>query len=81
MFAVKMGALWKPPDYSSRRQTRKLQVTIIKNPLGLLLPPLQTYSEPIPPGALHRLGHHKTFKLTLEFKLIFCKAVHMRKAH
>lgn len=76
-----MGVLWKPPDFSSRRQTRKLQVTIIKNPLGLLLPPLQTYSEPIPPAALHRLGHHKTFQLTLEFKLIFCTAVHVRKAH
>lgn len=49
----------------------KLQATITKNPLGLLLPPLQMYSEPIPPAAQHRLGHHKTFKLTLEFKLIF----------
>lgn len=59
----------------------KLKATIIKNPLGLLLPPLQTHSEPIPPAAQHRLGHHKIFKLTLEFKLIFCTPIQMRKAH
>lgn len=80
---MKIGFLWKLPDFFLQKYklSIKLQTTIIKNPLGLLFPSLQMHSEPIPPAAQHRLGHHQTFKLTLEFKLNFCTLIHMRKAH